>query len=40
MFAILITTLPTQPSAVRLRVWRALKAKRQALKLKARHGLL
>ena len=26
MFAILITTLPTQPSAVRLRVWRALKA--------------
>ncbi len=26
MFAILIATLPTQPSAVRLRVWRALKA--------------
>lgn len=26
MFVILITTLPTQPSAVRLRVWRALKA--------------
>ena len=26
MFAILITTLPTHPSAVRLRVWRALKA--------------
>ncbi len=26
MFAILIVTLPTQPSAVRLRIWRALKA--------------
>ncbi len=26
MFAILIVTLPTQPSAVRLRVWRSLKA--------------
>lgn len=26
MFAILVMTLPTQPSAVRLRIWRALKA--------------
>ena len=26
MFAILIVTLPSQPSAVRLRVWRSLKA--------------
>ena len=25
MWTLLITTLPTQPSAVRLRVWRALK---------------
>ncbi len=46
MFSVLIVTLPTQPNAVRLRIWRALKAlgcaalRDGAYLLPAEHGRL